>query len=281
MVQMAFTPEVFAAIIGGIFVVLAAFITGVFNLRTARFQSYPATTSQPKPTEAVQPSAARPAEKKPFLGGIWRLGVYLLPMAVYFVIYFETLHNISIVSTGPWQMHSTYQGIYVQAVADAYARDGNDALAAERLSYLCQSDGGLEAAFAEAEARYGGGPALATNLDRLRALVDEGKVVEEPRVPVCNYEPMTSPTDVSNVMSIIMYAFVGIILGFIGIERAVSRRGIQAGVFLGAALVWVTNAIVRDFLGVSEARLLGLLAGFLFLCTVELFISDAIRSKVI
>ena len=52
--------------------------------------------------------------------------------------------SVRIENTGLWQLGTSYQAIYVQAVADAYAEDANDPLAAQRLSFLCQQNGGLE-----------------------------------------------------------------------------------------------------------------------------------------
>jgi hypothetical protein len=93
---------------------------------------------------------------------------------------------VRVVDTGPWQLEASYQGIYVQSVADAYALDVDDGLAAQRLSFLCQSDGGLDAAFQEATRYYGSDPVQAANLDQLRTLVDSGMITENAEVPVCN-----------------------------------------------------------------------------------------------
>ncbi|HEC22259.1 MAG TPA: hypothetical protein ENI95_05010 [Chloroflexi bacterium] len=96
---------------------------------------------------------------------------------------------VQIVDTGIWQLEVSYQSIYLQAVADAYAADGNDALAIERLSFFCQENGGLEAAFAQAEQRYGQrNPQMQANLDQLRTLVESGEVQQNPNVGVCNYK---------------------------------------------------------------------------------------------
>ena len=97
-------------------------------------------------------------------------------------------YDVQIVSTGPWQMDPSYQGIYVQAVADAFAKDANEGKAVERLSFLCQdNDPGLANAIAQAQARYGDAdPTSARNLDQLKALIASGKVQQNTQIAVCN-----------------------------------------------------------------------------------------------
>jgi len=89
--------------------------------------------------------------------------------------------SAEIANTGIWQLHPNYQGIYVQAVADAYAAVRDDPLALNRLSFLCGEEGVGEA-FAQAEQLYGPN----NNLAQLRALVDTGAWSQNPNVEVCN-----------------------------------------------------------------------------------------------
>lgn len=101
--------------------------------------------------------------------------------------YASGLANVQIVSTGIWQLDPSYQAIYVQAVADAYAQDGNAELATERLSYFCQADDSLTVALDAAAEQYGSiDLGKQENLDGLRTLVDGGQVEQNPNVEVCN-----------------------------------------------------------------------------------------------
>jgi hypothetical protein len=100
--------------------------------------------------------------------------------------------SVQIVDTGPWQLGVGYQALYVQAVADAYAKDANEAMAIERLSFLCQQDGGLEAAFEQASILYGANPVESANLAQLRTLVTDGAVQQNPDAPVCNLRPVNN-----------------------------------------------------------------------------------------
>lgn len=100
--------------------------------------------------------------------------------------------RVSIENTGIWQLETSYQSIYLQAVADAYAQDSNDNLAIERLAFYCQEDGSLTEAFQQAQERYGGDPAKAGNLASLRSLVDSGQVTPNEAVPVCDVRPVGS-----------------------------------------------------------------------------------------
>ncbi len=123
-------------------------------------------------------------------GQFSRVGPIIILLAVLVVGaalgYLWAASDVEIVDTGLWQLQVSYQGIYVQAVADAYAFDGNDALASDRLSFLCQQNGGLEAALSEAAARYGADPVKLANLDQLRTLVGSGQVQQNNAVQVCN-----------------------------------------------------------------------------------------------
>lgn len=92
---------------------------------------------------------------------------------------------VRVEDTGLWQLEPSYQGIYVQSVADAYALDVDDTLAAQRLSFLCQENGGLEEAFQDAEGRYSRNPVQSANLDQLRTLVDSGVVTQAEDLGVC------------------------------------------------------------------------------------------------
>lgn len=96
-----------------------------------------------------------------------------------------------IVNTGPWQLAPVYQGVYVQAVADAYAAEGREDLALERLSFFCGQDGVL-AAIGYAQARYGGDPQAQGNLDQLRTLITDGAWSQSTDEDVCNVLPIDS-----------------------------------------------------------------------------------------
>lgn len=95
--------------------------------------------------------------------------------------------SVEIVDTAPWQMHKSYQGIYVQAVADAFAKDGNAAKAVDSLSFLCQTNGGLQTAVQEATLRYGSNLESKTNLDKLNQLIATGNVRQNEAVAVCDF----------------------------------------------------------------------------------------------
>jgi len=102
--------------------------------------------------------------------------------------------TVKIVNTGLWQTDISYQSIYVQAVADAYAQDGNQQLAVERLALLCQADGSIASSFQQAQERYGADSAKSANLGDLRVLVDGGQVQPNPNLPVCSTSPIGSST---------------------------------------------------------------------------------------
>lgn len=98
--------------------------------------------------------------------------------------------STAVVDTGLWQLETGYQGMYLQSVADAYALDGNDDLALNRLSFLCQSEGDIEAASAWAAEQYGASPSKLANLDQLMTLANSVDVVENPAANVCNNKPV-------------------------------------------------------------------------------------------
>ncbi|NDJ51882.1 MAG: hypothetical protein GYB68_02215 [Chloroflexi bacterium] len=99
---------------------------------------------------------------------------------------------VRIENTGIWQLEQSYQGYYVLAVADAYATDPNPGIAADRLSFICLEDDGLNTAFNAAQARAEGFPIQQQNLTDLRAQVDSGAitVAQNTGVPVCSTRPI-------------------------------------------------------------------------------------------
>jgi hypothetical protein len=127
---------------------------------------------------------------------------------------------VEITNTGPWQLHPSYQGIYVQAVADAYASDGNDALAADRLSFLCQQNNGLNSAFDDAQQRYGSDQAKARNLDQLRVIVQSGAVVENASLGVCNLKSTSLPFP--SILPLVGLIVLGIAIVGAGVFRMIN-----------------------------------------------------------
>jgi len=136
---------------------------------------------------------------------------------------------VDIVDTGIWQLQMSYQGIYVQTIADAYALDANDALALERLSFICQQDvqklqlstgaeiegNSLNLAFASAEDRYGSDPTKKANLDQLSTLVTSGLVVQNTQVQVCNTQSITPGTRTGRLLGPVVLVLMGVItVGF-------------------------------------------------------------------
>jgi hypothetical protein len=113
--------------------------------------------------------------------------------------------SAEIVDTGIWQLEISYQSIYLQAVADAYAADQNDAQALERLSFICQENDGMNTVFDQAAQRYGAqDPAKQANLDQLRALVNSGAVQQNPDVGVCNFKSITRWAGIFRVLAPIL-----------------------------------------------------------------------------
>lgn len=120
----------------------------------------------------------------------WRNTIILIVVLIVAALlgYWWGASSVRIENTGLWQLGTSYQAIYVQTVADAYAEDANDPLAAQRLSFLCQQNGALEAALAQAQQPdwYGGDPVKSANIDQLRTLVQSGQVQQSTDVAVCN-----------------------------------------------------------------------------------------------
>lgn len=127
---------------------------------------------------------------------------------------------VKVADTGLWQLEPSYQGIYVQSVADAYSFDSNDALALERLSYLCQENGGLTSALEQAATRYGADPVKAANLDQLRTFINSGVVAQSEAVRVCSTSAVGGMAAVGRILAplllvlmiagIAAYAYLGL-----------------------------------------------------------------------
>lgn len=117
-----------------------------------------------------------------------------------------------IVDAGPWQLETGYLGMYVQATADAYALDGNDSLALNRLSFLCQEDGDIEAGADSAAELYGADPAKLANLDQLMTLAGMG-VAENEEAGVCNNRPVGGIATIGRILAplLLFLLAVGII----------------------------------------------------------------------
>lgn len=127
-------------------------------------------------------------------GPLGRVGP-IIAMVVVLIIgaamgYLWGISGVQIVETGPWQLHPTYQGYYVMAVADGYAATENVSLAAEELSYLCATN--VDAAFTEARDRASalGATTTAGNVDRLQAEVRPSVQQKE---FVCGTNPVNAP----------------------------------------------------------------------------------------
>lgn len=145
--------------------------------------------------------------------------------------YLWAISDVDIVNTGPWQLDPSYQGIYVQAVADAYAFDGNDDLAAERLAYLCQDNGGLNTAVEQAQKRYGADPVKKANLDQIGTLIRSGYVVQNTGVPVCNLKPINVLTGSMRYVPVVVLLLLGVVIvgyGVLTVIRSSEEEGISA-----------------------------------------------------
>jgi len=123
--------------------------------------------------------------------------------------------SVRIENTGLWQLGTSYQAIYVQSVADAYADDANDALAAQRLSFLCQENGGLEAALAQAQQPdwYGGDPVKSANIDQLRTLVQSGQIQPNADVAVCNTRGIDAWARIGRIAAPLLLLLIALGLG--------------------------------------------------------------------
>lgn len=154
--------------------------------------------------------------------------------------YLWATSDVDIVNTGPWQLDPSYQGIYVQAVADAYAFDGNDALAAERLAFLCQDDGGLTNAVGQAQERYGADPVKRANLDQLSTLIRAGQVMQNSAVPVCSFEPVNGLTGTIRYAPMVVLLLLGLAIvgyGVLTVIRSSEEEGIGAPAAVRSAAV--------------------------------------------
>jgi hypothetical protein len=134
------------------------------------------------------------------------------------------VYTTEIIDTGIWQLHVSYQGIYVQAVADAYALDENGDLAAERLSFICQENEGLGKALDQAESRYGTDPVKKANLDQLRDLVLSGRVQQNTGVEVCSLKPTNRSAGLARLVAPVLLVLMGAGIVFYGVWQI-----IQAG----------------------------------------------------
>ncbi len=155
--------------------------------------------------------------------------------------------RVSIVDTGIWQLETSYQSIYLQAVADAYALDNNDALAVERMAFYCQEDGSLTEAFNQAQERYGNDPDKAGNLASLRSLVDSGAVQPNEAVPVCDTRPVGSIGTIGLVSLVLL---ILIAVGFIA-------YGVFLVINVGEEQAMMTAASGKETGGASMGGALG------------------------
>lgn len=97
---------------------------------------------------------------------------------------------VDTVNTGPWQLEPSFQGYYIMTVADAYANNGDAALAIDRLGYLCER-AGVEAAINEARGRFATLPDQSANLDDLTLLLEQYRPSSS---EVCQLAPSSSLT---------------------------------------------------------------------------------------
>ena len=141
-----------------------------------------------------------------------------------FLGYIFGVTGVQVVDTGLWQLDVSYQGIYVQAVADGYALDHNDSLADERLSFLCQQDGGLVAAVNEAASRYGSDAQKKANLDQLGTLISSGQVQQNTAVAVCNHKPINSFASTANLLSIVVLMLMFVVIVATGVLRVMRHE---------------------------------------------------------
>jgi hypothetical protein len=143
--------------------------------------------------------------------------------------------SFQIANTGLWQLEPTYQGIYIQSVADAYANDGDDGLALERLQFLCQTNtgaGGLNDAFSQARTRYADRAAQMRNLDQLQTLVANGTIVQSQIVPVCSYAPANAL--VPSFVPILLLVLIAAGIVGAGVFQMIRANEAEGGAAIGA-----------------------------------------------
>ncbi len=133
--------------------------------------------------------------------------------------------NVEMRDTGPWQLSADYQGVYLQAAADAYARDPDKTAALtkaiDRLQVLCQGDGSLNKAFEQAQARYAD-PVSRANLDQLNTVLKSGKITQATSYGVCNATPTNLPpvTGIAGIAGLILFAVGIVVYGVLVMIRA-------------------------------------------------------------
>jgi hypothetical protein len=154
-------------------------------------------------------------------GPLSRIGPILVLLIVLVISaalgYLWAITSVQIVDTGIWQLRPEYQGVYVQAVADAYAGDNDRGAAVQRLSYLCQENGGIETAFAQAETVYND-PQRAANLDALRNVLGEVQASTEAGVCKTNAANFGVP----NILPLALLVLMGLVIVGAGVMRIIS-----------------------------------------------------------
>jgi len=196
-------------------------------------------------------------------GSLGRVGP-IVAMVVVLVLsatlgYLWAASSVEITNTGPWQLHPSYQGIYVQTVADAYASDGNDALAADRLSFLCQQNSGLNSAFDDAQQRYGSDQTKSQSLDQLRVLVQSGAVTENTSLGVCNLKSTSLPFP--SILPLIGLILMGIVIVGAGVFRMINASE-EAGIAPAMAPSAASAPAAPGSPPVAEERTRSTLPGF-------------------
>ena len=66
------------------------------------------------------------------------IGMLVLGIAIGVFVGFA---YVDIIDTGPWQLHPSFQAIYVRNVADSYANNGDTAQALRSIGWLCEAEG--------------------------------------------------------------------------------------------------------------------------------------------
>lgn len=166
-------------------------------------------------------------------GPLSRIGPILVLLVVLVISaalgYLMAITSVQIMDTGIWQLRPEYQGVYIQAVADAYAGDNDRAAAIQRLSYLCQENGGIEAALAQAETVYND-PQRAANRDALRSVL--GEVQESTEAGVCSAS--AADFGVPSILPLALLIVMALIIVGAGVMRIISASEEEA-VGTGAA----------------------------------------------